>query len=724
MMIKKNASRKKKKNIRDKSKRLASIPSADAKKERKISVKTWRVLFLLIMVVTMVSYANSLTNRFVFDDIHLIAKNHKIRGIDKIPQLLGIGESRVSYRPMRMITYALDYTLNERVWQHLLGYREPEAGLNPAGFHISNWIYHLLTALLVFLVVSRLAESKRVGFIAASLFALHPVHTDSVTYLSGRRDILFTLFYMAGFYFFLRYRQTCRIGFMIASFLAYLLSLGSKEMAVTLPAVFLCYDLVNHFPGNIRRINFQYFKGLILTLKTVFLKSKYLYSLILTGALVYSYYKVVVRSPSPDTPYYGDSILVTFLTMGKILVHYMKLLVYPIRLNADYSYHAFPLSYSFFEPATLFSFVILGITGYGILRFLVSQRMLAFGAIWFFVTLLPVCHIFPHHELLAEHYLYLPSLGFCLIVALIFNDFLDEKRCVYPIYIALLAVFILFSIRIVDRNRDWRDGYMLWAKTVRNVPECARAYDNLGLAYGEKGMLEEAIASHEKSVSINPRDAGANNNLGMAYAKKGRLDEAVSAYKRALAIKPRYADAYYNLGLAYAKKGRLDEAVSAYKKALTIRPRYVRAYTNLGVVYNTMGKFKEALSANAKALAIDPYFVKAYNNMGVIYYGTGKLDKAIECFARARTLEPGYINALNNLGNAYAKKGNLKEAIAAFKETLAVQPDNAEAHYKIASAYHDSGNDELAIKHGERAKELGYKNSSKLLEQLKSYSTK
>ena len=169
--------------------------------EKKQATMKWYLLLAVIMAVTLLSYANSLTNQFVFDDVHVILNNRNIRGIEKIPRLLGLWEKRIiSYRPIRMISYSVDYTLNRKLWGSAGGYQGDDKGLNPFGYHIANLFYHMVTSFLVFLIVYRLVANYRIAFLTAALFALHPVHTDSVTYLSGRRDILYTLFYLAGFY--------------------------------------------------------------------------------------------------------------------------------------------------------------------------------------------------------------------------------------------------------------------------------------------------------------------------------------------------------------------------------------------------------------------------------------------------------------------------------------------------------------------------------------------
>ena len=613
-----------------KEKHTAHLSQPEPNRKRDNSGRLWYFLLALVMLVTLASYSNSLRNQFVFDDNLLITNNPAIRGVEKIPRLLGAGKKKVQYRPLRMISYAVDYTLNQKIWKHLGSFEGWDQGLNPLGYHLANCFYHLLTTWLVFLVVFRLAANYRIAFLAAALFALHPVHTDSVTYISGRRDIFVTLFYLAGFYYFLRYRQTGKIAFIVAALLSYLLSLGSKEMGVTLPALFLCYDMITQFPEKIRRVDGTYLTEGVRTLKKVLVHSRYLYSLIFLGALSFSYYKVFISSPSNRVNYYGDSMITTFLTVGKILVHYITLLVYPVRLNADYSFDAFPLSTSFLEPATVGAFMLLGVIGYVVLRLVITHRMAAFGVIWFFVTLLPVCHIFPHHELLAEHYLYLPSFGFCLLAGYLLDRLFKNTPYRSLTCASLILVFLLFSLRTVDRNRDWKDGFSLWSKTVQTAPRCARARNNLGFEYDKLGRVGEATLEYEQALAIDPQYAESYNNLGFIYYSRGRVDDAIVAYQKALGQKPRYAEAHNNLGAAFLKKGEIRWATLSFLEALKCNPRLAEAHIGMGVLFANEGRMDAALYQFKKAIEIKPYLAEAHNNLASTYYLLGDYPKAIE----------------------------------------------------------------------------------------------
>jgi Flp pilus assembly protein TadD/uncharacterized membrane protein len=597
----------------------------------------WFWFFLVILAITVLSYANSLQNQYVFDDLHLIAASSHLTGIENIPRLLLAGKLSSYYRPLRTISYTLDYTLNKKFWHRFANQHWTDRGLVPFGYHLSNIFYHIVTSMLVYLVIFKLSFSARAAFIGASLFVLHPVHTDSVTYLSGRRDILFTLFYLSGFYFFLCYRQAQQRRFIITALLMYLLSLGSKEMGVTLPGLFLAYDLVKNFNRDQTGKNPGYGKALFSSFKQSIAKGCFLYPFMFLGAVAYSYYKVFIKSASLQDTYYGDSALTTFLTVARILVHYLKLLVYPIRLLADYSFNAFPLSASLSEAPVLASLALLLLIGYLTLKLMDSHKTVAFGIVWFFITLLPVCHIIPHHELLAEHYLYLPSVGLCLVAALAGERFLTAGKNNVLLTACLLAVLVLFAFRIADRNRDWSDSLTLYEKTVQTAPQCARAHSNLGEAYASRGRIDEAIEACRQALAIKPRYAEARYNLGFACYKKGRLDEAIEEYKEAIAVEPDYPMALNNLGSACLEKGDPHTAVFYYMKALEFKSVRPEVLVGLGTAFSKMGMIDRAIARVKTALALKPSLAVAHNNLAYFYYlkqdyasAIAHCDKAIQ----------------------------------------------------------------------------------------------
>jgi tetratricopeptide (TPR) repeat protein len=601
------------------------------------------------------------------------------------------GVEHVPYRPLRWISYAIDYQFS---------------GLNPLGYHISNIFFHVLTTLFVFFTISALVENYRVALCAALIFAVHPVHTDCVTYLSGRRDILSTLFYILGFYFFLKSRKKKRVSLLLSAFGAYLLAIASKEMAVTLPVICFFYDLIQRIPdkGSLS-------KRISTAINETFSSHKLLYITFTLLALLFTYYKVVVKSPSNKEGFYGGSFSTQLLTVVEILVYYIKLLLLPINLIADYSYNSFPLAHSLYEPSVVFAFIVLGALAYLTLRLLSADKMVAFAIIWFFVTLLPVCHIFPHHELLAEHYLYLPSFGFVLAVALLFERMLTSAKRKQLYYVAFALVILLFSVRTVWRNYDWRDGFTLWTKTVKTVPNCVRALNNLGIEYFNKNRFKDAKILYQRAAQIQPVYGKAYYNLGNLYRAQKQYKEAMQMYKKAAQLNPKNFRVHNNLGNAYAMLKRYDQAIDEYKLALKLKPRYAEAHNNLGNVYRSKGNTDLAISHYLKAIVTNNVYVDAYYNLGIVYKDLRQYEKAIGIFTHLLTINSSHLPSRKVLGSLYAEMGQYDDALFHFKKAADLQPASPDTFKNLGRVYSKKGDYPQAVIMFERALSLGYKGS-------------
>ena len=648
------------------------------------SKKTYTALtFLLLIILPWIVYCNTLTNDFVFDDLPLILGDGTPPALKTISNNIKVSTGEYGYRPVRLLSYAIDYYLT---------------GLNPLSYHISNITYHTINTLLVYFITLFLLSNRVTAFFTALLFAVLPVHTDSVTYLAGRRDILFTLFYLFGLYTFLKYRQTKRFTFLLSSIAAYLLSIGSKEMGVTLPVLFLIYDLVNNLPEEVKDFRLHPAKEIAKTVKRIWVEHKYFYCTFLIGALTFSYYKIFINSPSHQAGYYGNSILVTFLTVSKIIIHYIKLLLFPVNLIADYSYDAFPLASSLFEWSVLSSLILLLLILYILLRILTRKKWIAFGGIWFFITLLPVCHIIPHHELLAEHYLYLPSYGYCLIAALFFTELFENKRYSPLVLSILITIIVLLSLRIIDRNRDWTNGMTLWTKTVKTVPRCARAQNNLGVEYLKEGKYKEALTHFEAALQMKPKYAEAHNNKGLVYKEQGLYDQAIGSFTNAIRFKKRYFEAVNNLALTFQYKENYNLAIKLFKNIIKRKPRPAKAYNNLGVVYQITGQLELAKEHFSIALQLDPNHIEARNNLGIWYKNKGWYDEAIEEFKQVLLLQPDLAEVRCNLGAVYNNKGWYNRAIEELKEALRLKPHFHEAMNNLGNAYRGKGEHDQALK--------------------------
>ncbi|HEV8713598.1 MAG TPA: tetratricopeptide repeat protein [Candidatus Binatia bacterium] len=597
-------------------------------------------VMLLLAVAVGGVYANALNNDFVFDDYLVLVNQGVIPRIASAPRL-ALVPAVVGYRPLRTLSYVLDYRLG---------------GMQPWIFHLSNLVYHWITACLVFLVVFRLVANEKVAscqlpvaslsncglrtadsglrtaLFAACLWALHPIQTDAVTYISGRRDILTGLFFFLGLYAFLRFRaqppqatSLVRRGvWLLLAFLAYALGVLSKEMAVTLPLVMLCVDYGREVKVQGVKFGWRYVRELWGAGVRTIWGHKYLYLPLLVGGGCFSWYAAFVVLPSWHIGWYGGSIITNFLTVARIWVYYLYLLLWPVRLLADYT-GAFAVTHSLRDPLAFLAVgfvLVLFLLVLGSLRY---SRLAAFAGLWIVVTLLPVSHIIPHPEMMAEHYLYIPSFGFCLLVALSLAHLTQSPRSEKEEQVTsrkaqgaslwkpavgyglLVALLTFYAARIVVRNRDWRDNLTFYVRLVADNPYSARARLGLGYVYDHSGLPRMAINHYQVGLKFSPRDPRLLTNMGAAYQKLGELSAAEQAYLASLKMQPHNSKTLNNLGFLYTEKREFDKARSFLEQAEKFSiGRDPAIYANFGLLYEIQGKLSEALEAYRKARELNP----------------------------------------------------------------------------------------------------------------------
>ncbi len=577
-------------------------------------MKKLAVCFFLAVAIGGVYY-NALSNGFVFDDYLLVVNRSALPQVVSEP-LLAFSPTALGYRPLRTLSYVLDYRLG---------------GMHPWVFHLNNLIYHWIAACLVFFVTLRLVASNavasspdtalRTALFAALLWAMHPVQTEAVTYISGRRDILTGLFFFLGLYAFLRFRAQSRqpaprgrqASWLLLAVLAYGLGLLSKEMAVTLPLVMLSYDYVYGLRLEEVKFGWTYVRELGRGIARTVWGHKYLYLPLLLGGVCFSLYAVFVALPVWRVGWYGGSIATNFLTTARIWVYYLYLLLWPVPLLADYT-GAFAVTRSLFDPWALSAvglLLVLFLVTMGTLRY---SRLAAFSGLWIAITLLPVSHIIPYPEMMAEHYLYIPSFGFCLLVALglarLTEGFKPQASSLWKMVVGygLLVIFLIFYAgRTVIRNRDWRDDLTFYNRVVRDNPYSARARLGLGYAYDRGGLTRMGIQQYLAGLRIDPRDPRLYTNLGAAHLKLKELGEAELVYQKALKLGFRSSELLNNLGFLYTQKGEFGKARAALEQAEKLAKRGDPAVqANWGFLYEVQNKLPEALQAYRKAKALDP----------------------------------------------------------------------------------------------------------------------
>ncbi|MBC8176317.1 MAG: tetratricopeptide repeat protein [Deltaproteobacteria bacterium] len=572
----------------------------------KQKIKKHLIAVLLISGVSWVVYFNCLKNDFVFDDIQLVVENYEIRSLKNIPAILGFDDGWPNYRPIRTLSYFIDYFIS---------------GLNPISYHISNVAYHILGTIFLYLIVVQIAKNHRMAIFAGILFAIHPIHTDAVTYISGRRDVLSSLFYLMGFWLFLRYRNTNYKRYMAFACVAYVLGAFTKEMAVTLPLIFLAYDFC-----------FDIDKGI-----KVLKKYKYQHLIFFVIVGMFAYYSIVVYSPAiikamkaDILGYFLENVCLNLLTVLRIWCFYIKLLFFPMTLNADYSFNAFPRSTSVFEIQTLFCLIFLSGVGYLIFRFR-HKKIVAFSALWFFITILPVSGVIPHHEMVTEHYLYLPSAGFCILIAWLFEQLVSSPRLRSLAYPIILIFLILLSVRTIVRNKDWKDQFTLWEKTAKTQPNCARAHNNFGGCLQEKGRINEALGEFKRALEISPNYYLAQHNIAFCYyLKDGWSKKVEQEFEKCFREHPNYELAHFNLGCIYQREGLIEKAESEYEKTLRINPKFIYSLKNLGSIYLQKGQINKALTLYKEVVKINPDCIDSHMILEMLYRKMKMKDKAAE----------------------------------------------------------------------------------------------
>ena len=599
--------------------------------------------------------------------------------------MLGI-TGRHSYRPLREISYALDYQFT---------------GLNPVGYHLSNILYHILSSCLVFLIAFRLSKDIKAGFIAGLLFMAHPIQTESVAYISGRRDILTALFYLMGFYFFLRYRESLSKKYLFLIFCSYYLSLFSKEMGVTLPAVILLYDLIEPAGPALHPENpGPFLKGFLLRFKTILKRNWPLYLGLFLVAILFTIDKAVVRNPSRQEGFYGGSASTNFLTVFRIWVFYIKMLVLPLSLNAG---HSFSLSKSIWEPRTVLSIALLLAILLLLLSLLKNKKIYSFCGFWFFITLLPVSHIFPHHELLAEHYLYLPAFGFSLAGGLLISSPLQRKRGVFLLSGFLIALFVFYGYQTLQRNRIWSNDLTLWTDTVQKSPDNVRAHLNLIAAYNRLGLYDQAISGSMALLKKEPKNDEIYTKLGVSYMLKEEYDQAIENFKTSIQIKSRNPMAYNNLGVIYVKKKEFDQAIEAFQKSLASFPFNADAYHNLAEAYAGKGLIDQAIEEEKKALRLNPMVSEFHFNLARYYEKKGLAEEAVREWRETLKVDPRFFEACYEIGMIYSKMENHVEAIHAFEMAIQIDPRSGKAYFMLGANQVKTGETKKAIQNLEKA---------------------
>ena len=584
---------------------------------KKLDITSMAKAAALLFLFTLIIYSNSLGGQFVSDDSYFIVKNVHIRNLSNIPYFFinpsAVAFSELSqdvYRPLTTISYAIDFNL----WR-----------LNTFCYHLENVLLHSSNAVLLFVLLMLIVGNIFIAFFASLLFALHPVQTEAVAWISGRSSVLFLFFYLSSFICYVLYRREKKKAYFFVSLALYCGSLFSKEMAVSLPLLLAAYDIHARDEGGLKKRICRYAPYFLLA--AFFVTVRFL---------------LLKRVGQCD--WWGGNPYRTFLTMLPVLVEYVKILIFPVKLCAFY---VTPIKTSFLNAQVLTALCLI-IALFASMPFIFRRSgRVSFFIWWFLITLLPVSNIVPLRALMAERFLYLPSIGFCVLVAILMER-LGRPAAGRPGKGARTAAVILatilvclYGVRTMARNTDWKDSMTITKSILKVDPLNPWALMALGVAYSAEERYEMAMKPLKKVIGMAGDYFAPKNALGFCYLQLGRYDEAIAVYRDALRIKPNNLEALGSIGVAYASLGKYDEAIKHFKKAIAIDRAYVEGYINLGTAYGRMGDparaIKEYERVEQNTVSKQDIAI-SYIRIGDIYMKLKNVEKAKEYYRNAISL--------------------------------------------------------------------------------------
>jgi hypothetical protein len=554
------------------------------------NLKHKTAVFILI-AFTFIVYANSLLNSFVWDDYVVIVDNNFIKSWKNIPLLFSkkylwqstimeeVGLSAIessgelSYRPVVTFINFVDYFF----WR-----------LNPFGYHLTNLILHIFNIILLYFLINLIARNKKTALLTSLLFAVHPVNTERVACIAFRADLLVLLFFISSFILFIKlsnYSGLKRVFIYISSVILYLLALFSKEMAITLPLVLVLYDYFIR-QEKTREIIAKF-------------KSRYSGYIVATIFYLLVFFFIIGNTRDFLTPYPGGNFLTNIFTMSKVVTTYIRWLFVPVGIHPTLGYPFIIHSLFRLDVLAAISLIIASIT----VAFTIRNKypLHSFAIFWFFVTLLPVTNIFPIGNIMASRYLYIPSVGFCILIAssvIKLRATKNFKEIRKDITIVVLAFYVIFTTTGI---LFWRNNITLWLELLRYYPNDNLIYRNLGVLYANIDKYNKAISYLNKAIEINSRDALSFYELGIVYSNSSDYEKAIASYKKAIEICPNLAQAYLGLGVIYHNSGNINEAINYYHKSLEVYPDLKEAYFNLAIAYMAKGQYEIALQYAHKA---------------------------------------------------------------------------------------------------------------------------
>lgn len=644
---------------------------------------TWFSLALIVFLGISI-YSNTFHASFHFDDDDSIVNNLTIRDPGNLKFIWDHHKTRF----LTYLSFALNYHYN---------------GLNVTGYHVVNLTVHIATSVLVFFLFLLILKTPAlktnnfgnynqiVALFVSLIFLVHPLQTQGVTYIVQRAASLCTFFYIAAIYFYLRARLRNNVYYHAVALVMTICAMLSKPLAFTLPLMCVLCEFT--FFENSKK---EFKKRCLYLLP-------YLLTLIIVPFLVsnspfevktFNGIKDITRQTSEITR--GEYLLTQF----NVIATYIRLLFLPLRQSVDYYY---PIAKSLIEVRTSLSLFFIILIFYWTAINFKAKRLLAFGICWFFISLSVESGLYPLRDVIFEHRLYLPLLGFAIYLPVVLLAlFKNKKTCT----LCLSLIIATFSVLTYMRNTAWQNEFTLWQDVVNKFPQNARGYLMLGIEYARDKDFEKAISYHEKAIALDPSFANIYYSLGKVYHQKGDGKKALEYFKKTAELYPEFTDTYFNMALVYEDMGDISKAQEYYEKVLKVDPDNSSATNNLGILYANRDDASKATEYYFKALALNPNNTAAMNNLAGIYDKKGDYNQAIRYYQRAMAIDPYNANAYLNIAATYDHMGNVAKATDYYEKATKLSRGNPQANNNLAVMYLKLGQFNKAIEYAKKAVRL------------------
>jgi len=588
---------------------------------------------------------------FIWDDETYVVENKLLTEPDGLYRIWFTADSPSQYFPLVYTTFRFEHKL----W-----------GLNPLGFHIVNLLLHIANSLLLWLLLFRLGIPA--AWLAASIFALHPVQVESAAWITERKNVLMTFFLFLSLLMWFRFiegppQSGRRWGVYVLSLLLYSFALFSKTTACTLPAALV----------------------LILWFKRIRLDKKrwleivpyVLLGLAMSSITMWWEYIRYIGGTTLKLNWLERALLAS-----RALWFYLGKLIWPT--NLTFSYPKWNITAADpYQYIWLLAWLVAALCMWR-WRERIGRGFIA-AIVFFAVTLLPMLGFFSlytfRYTYVADHYQYVACIGPILLVTTAgcrLAARLDERKRQIAV---VLPAFVLIVLGVLtwQQCHAYKDLETLYGDIIRKNPGSWMAHNNLALHYKSLEKFDDAVRYYKKALQIGPNEVQSLVNLGIVLGLQGKEDEAMYYFNRTLQVNPNSSDAHFNIGTMLGSQGKLEEAVSHLYKAVQAKPDYAEAHSNLGMALGSLGRYDEAVVHYRQALEIKPDMADAHNNLAVTLRLQGKFDEAVRHFKQALKIDPNYADAHNNLGITLGMQGKLDEAIGHFQAALRIRPDFAEA---------------------------------------------